>query len=741
MKKKIEKKIISLIMTFIMVVGLFPFMSTTAFALVTGTADRLSAPSVYVGTTEVYTCVAQRFYKFIAPSTGIYTISTSDSVANPNTDIMSNLYANDDTTALAGDDNEDYMGHISYTAFLTENGVYYIDVQNLMVDNQTCMLNILAPAVAPTLTAGTVNRTSDTTATVNFTSDMEGSYYYKVVGDGDVEPTIDTDGVGITCTTSETTITNPIGLTEGAMDIYIIVKDGTGNKSTSLRIDIDAYIPSGDTAMFDFEGNTEPIADNTGNTALGTVKQTVNGKDILIVATDGKFVIGDEVELIGTFAAFDGNVLAPNVVNEEFANSTRVRVSLPGYSFNLNTFGILDNDKNVRSVGSIMLISSSTGYNVEEQIDYKGTDNGEASIDVSSNSGFQDITYFDFYADGSNMQFALDNIYLTNIKPLPAQSSDATLKTSSTVKGEAVTSLGTPSATLGSETAGAVTITAAKAADTSNATTFVTLFEKNDSNATVKAVKYASSSSTAGFATDAAYNNEAINNADFFIIKVTAEDSTSVNYYRINVEVTPAPSSDVTLTFESGNGLLLGEDTDSLDFTHSGSNTTFTFTAVTIDNNADTMKFGSSAGSSLGRHGAESVYTGWDGKTKTATVTIEPGKIFDLKSFYLSNQNGNGDETFTITTSKNGSFSAVAGMLSSDPIDTDLISLPATADFQGITWFKITTPETGGAWLEIDDILVANITTVSIPSSDATLKTSSTVKGVEVTSLGTPNDG
>ncbi|MBP1757059.1 MAG: hypothetical protein H6Q59_3457, partial [Firmicutes bacterium] len=56
-----------------------------------------------------------------------------------------------------------------------------------------------------------------------------------------------------------------------------------------------------------------------------------------------------------------------------------------------------------------------------------------------------------------------------NVTVTPAPSSDATLKAAVTVKGQSVTSLGTPNATLGSEAAGAVTITAAKAADTSNA--------------------------------------------------------------------------------------------------------------------------------------------------------------------------------------------------------------------------------------------------------------------------------
>jgi len=121
-------------------------------------------------------------------------------------------------------------------------------------------------------------------------------------------------------------------------------------------------------------------------------------------------------------------------------------------------------------------------------------------------------------------------------------SNDATLKTSSTIKGQTVTSLGTPSATLGSVTGGTVTITAAKAADTSNTGSFITLFEKNNTNATVKVVKYASGASTAGFASDTAYANQAISNGDFFIIKVTPEDTLIVNYYKVKVTVTSASS-------------------------------------------------------------------------------------------------------------------------------------------------------------------------------------------------------
>ncbi|KAF5065625.1 Cadherin-like protein [anaerobic digester metagenome] len=123
-----------------------------------------------------------------------------------------------------------------------------------------------------------------------------------------------------------------------------------------------------------------------------------------------------------------------------------------------------------------------------------------------------------------------------------APSNDATLKTSSIVKGQVVTNLGTPNATLGSETAGAVTITAAKAADTSNVGSFITLFDKNDANATVKVVKYVSGASMEKFGTDTAYANQTLRTGDFFIVKVTAEDATTVNYYKVNVTVTSASS-------------------------------------------------------------------------------------------------------------------------------------------------------------------------------------------------------
>jgi len=94
---------------------------------------------------------------------------------------------------------------------------------------------------SPILSSGSATRTSNTEATVTFTSDEGGDYYYGLTSDNDVALTIDTSGVGTACTAGIVTITNPAGLAMGAKDLYIKVKDVAGNVSDVLKIDIAAY--------------------------------------------------------------------------------------------------------------------------------------------------------------------------------------------------------------------------------------------------------------------------------------------------------------------------------------------------------------------------------------------------------------------------------------------------------------------------------------------------------------------
>lgn len=95
----------------------------------------------------------------------------------------------------------------------------------------------------PTLSNGSATRSSKTAATVKFTTNEAGTYYYKVVNHGAAAPTADeimkstTKG---TASAGETTFTLS-NLTEEARDIYIVVVSAAGGKSTPLKVEIPAY--------------------------------------------------------------------------------------------------------------------------------------------------------------------------------------------------------------------------------------------------------------------------------------------------------------------------------------------------------------------------------------------------------------------------------------------------------------------------------------------------------------------
>lgn len=115
---------------------------------------------------------------------------------------------------------------------------------------------------APTLSAGSATRDSETTATVKFTSNEAGSYYYEVVDSGESQPAIDTTEAGTSCDTAEQTISLDSLTGADAKDIYIVAKDAAGNISDVLKMEIPAYIApvydiSADTESLDFGTVTE----------------------------------------------------------------------------------------------------------------------------------------------------------------------------------------------------------------------------------------------------------------------------------------------------------------------------------------------------------------------------------------------------------------------------------------------------------------------------------------------------
>ena len=162
-------------------------------------------------------------------------------------------------------------------------------------------LNVSSDTTAPTLTGGSATRTSDTAATVKFTSNEAGSYYYTVVESGAAEPDVNSSGTGTDCDTTEQTISLTT-LTEGAKDIYIVVKDAARNISGKLKIEIPAYVApsygiSADPSKLDFGRATEgyssaPAAQTVTITNTGNQTITLNRPTATSQPTATDFNIG-----------------------------------------------------------------------------------------------------------------------------------------------------------------------------------------------------------------------------------------------------------------------------------------------------------------------------------------------------------------------------------------------------------------------------------------------------------------
>lgn len=165
---------------------------------------------------------------------------------------------------------------------------------------ETVALTVSSDTTAPTLTPGSATRESETAATVRFTSDEAGTYYYAVVESGADEPSIGTTVAGTSCISGENTISLDALEGTGAKDIYIVAKDAAGNVSQQLKITIPAYIApsygiSASPAALDFgsktAGYTEaPAAQTVTLTNTGNQTVTVNlpvGANYTITAGEG----------------------------------------------------------------------------------------------------------------------------------------------------------------------------------------------------------------------------------------------------------------------------------------------------------------------------------------------------------------------------------------------------------------------------------------------------------------------
>ena len=136
-------------------------------------------------------------------------------------------------------------GAITGTPTTTGTSTFTVTATNTHGSNSkelSITINQAQDTTAPTLTAGSTARDSETGATVKFTSSEAGSYYYSVVESGATEPNVGTSGAGTACGTTKQTISLDSLSGAGAKDIYIVVKDAAGNVSNKLKMEIPAYI-------------------------------------------------------------------------------------------------------------------------------------------------------------------------------------------------------------------------------------------------------------------------------------------------------------------------------------------------------------------------------------------------------------------------------------------------------------------------------------------------------------------
>ena len=146
------------------------------------------------------------------------------------------------------------------------------------------IIAITQPSVSgePVLSNGNATRTSDTAATVTFTSSAAGSYYYKVVTSGAAEPDIDTSKSGNAAVAGSNTITLN-NLTAGARDIYIVVRNTAGDVSNKLKIEIPAFGEDPDNPDNPDEGDFKIAYTGPSGGKLVPSRTKANAGDVITV--------------------------------------------------------------------------------------------------------------------------------------------------------------------------------------------------------------------------------------------------------------------------------------------------------------------------------------------------------------------------------------------------------------------------------------------------------------------------
>ena len=167
----------------------------------------------------------------------------------------------------------------------------------------------------PILSNGSATRISNSGAAVQFSSNVAGNYFYKVVNHSAAAPTVEEILASSNKGTASTGVNNITlsNLGDGARDIYIVVVDASNNRSVVLKIEIPAY---GSIDVPDTGAYTITVKAPKGGTITPNRTKANAGDEIIVTITpdSGYQMVADS--LTYTLAIKDGETV--KITNNRF---------------------------------------------------------------------------------------------------------------------------------------------------------------------------------------------------------------------------------------------------------------------------------------------------------------------------------------------------------------------------------------------------------------------------------------
>ena len=136
----------------------------------------------------------------------------------------------------------------------------------------------------PILSNGSATRISNSGAAVQFSSNVAGNYFYKVVNHSAAAPTVEEILASSNKGTASTGVNNITlsNLGDGTRDIYIVVVDASNNRSVVLKIEIPAY---GSIDVPDTGAYTITVKAPKGGTITPNRTKANAGDEIIVTVT------------------------------------------------------------------------------------------------------------------------------------------------------------------------------------------------------------------------------------------------------------------------------------------------------------------------------------------------------------------------------------------------------------------------------------------------------------------------